>query len=182
MARPPSSLWPKRRFLCGKQKAIWTDDERDEFVLFIAGNPQAGDVIPETGGVRKLRWSKAGTGKRGGVRVIYFYHDAGRPLYLLMVYAKARQENLDPDEKRAVRNSGGRHQGKQSNRIEVNDGANLGKELIESMRQAAAHASGGKVRGMRLTAVETPNVKQSANPCACRSIALRRPIASRFPR
>lgn len=69
---------------------------------FIAANPEAGDVIPGTGGVRKVRWARAGTGKRGGARVIYFYHDAGRPLYLLMVYAKARRENLTPDEKRAV--------------------------------------------------------------------------------
>lgn len=44
----------------------------------------------------------AGGGKRGGARVIYFYHDADRPLYLLMVYAKARQENLSPEEKRTV--------------------------------------------------------------------------------
>jgi hypothetical protein len=72
-------------------------------VNFIARNPEAGDVIPETGGVRKLRWGRAGSGKRGGARVIYFYHDARRPLYLLMVYAKAQQEDLSPDEKRAVR-------------------------------------------------------------------------------
>jgi mRNA-degrading endonuclease RelE of RelBE toxin-antitoxin system len=84
-------------------EAIWGAAERDEFVTFIAGNPAAGDVIPDTGGVRKIRWSRAGTGKRGGVRVIYFYHDETRPLYLLMVYAKARQENLTPDEKRTVR-------------------------------------------------------------------------------
>jgi len=44
-----------------------------------------------------------GAGKRGGSRVIYFYHDAGRPLYLLMVYTKARKEDLSSDEKRAVR-------------------------------------------------------------------------------
>ena len=37
-------------------------------------------MIPDTGGVRKVRWSRAGSGKRGGVRVVYFYHDAGRPL------------------------------------------------------------------------------------------------------
>ena len=60
-------------------------------------------MIPETGGVRKVRWARAGGGKRGGARVIYFYHDARRPLYLLMVYAKARQENLTPDQKKAVR-------------------------------------------------------------------------------
>jgi hypothetical protein len=83
--------------------AVWDDAEREAFVEFIARNPEAGDVIPDTGGVRKIRWGRAGTGKRGGVRVIYFYHDADRPLYLLMVYAKARQENLTPDEKRAVR-------------------------------------------------------------------------------
>jgi hypothetical protein len=45
----------------------------------------------------------AGSGKRGGTRVIYYYHDTSRPLYLLMAYAKSRQENLTPDEKRAVR-------------------------------------------------------------------------------
>jgi hypothetical protein len=84
-------------------EAIWGDAERDEFVTFIAGNPVTGDLIPDTGGVRKIRWGRAGSGKRGGVRVIYFYHDDTRPLYLLMVYAKARQENLTPDEKRTVR-------------------------------------------------------------------------------
>ena len=82
---------------------VWDNAERETFVNFIAGDPEAGDVIPETGGVRKLRWSRGGTGKRGGVRVIYFYHDAERPLYLLLVYAKARRENLTPDEKKSVR-------------------------------------------------------------------------------
>jgi len=82
---------------------LWDDAAREDFINFIARNPEAGDVIPETGGVRKLRWTRPGTGKRGGARVIYFYHDAERPLYLLMVYAKARQENLTPEEKRAVR-------------------------------------------------------------------------------
>ena len=83
--------------------AIWTDLEREAFVLFIARNPTAGVVIPDTGGVRKLRWGRAGSGKRGGVRVVYFYHDAEQPLYLLLVYAKGSQENLTQDEKRTVR-------------------------------------------------------------------------------
>src|SRR5712691_4577442 len=85
-------------------KDVWDEAGREAFVNFIAQNPETGDVIPETGGVRKIRWARAGTGKRGGARVIYFYHDADRPLYLLMVYAKARRENLTPDEKKAVRN------------------------------------------------------------------------------
>jgi hypothetical protein len=84
-------------------EAVWDNSEREAFVNFIAGDPEAGDVIPETGGVCKVRWSRSGTGKRGGARVIYFYHDAARPLYLLMVYAKARREDLTPDEKKAVR-------------------------------------------------------------------------------
>ena len=82
---------------------VWTDAEREEFVDFIAGHPEVGDVIPETGGVRKVRWGSGGSGKRGGARVIYFHHDVDRPLYLLMVYAKARREDLSADDKRAVR-------------------------------------------------------------------------------
>jgi hypothetical protein len=84
-------------------KDVWDEAEREAFVNFIARHPESGDVIPDTGGVRKLRWGRAGSGKRGGARVIYFYHDANRPLYLLMVYPKARQEDLSPEEKRAVR-------------------------------------------------------------------------------
>jgi hypothetical protein len=82
---------------------VWSDGERSAFVDFIARNPEAGDVIADTGGVRKVRWSRQGSGKRGGVRVIYFYQHMDSPLYLLMVYAKARREDLSPDEKRAVR-------------------------------------------------------------------------------
>ena len=83
--------------------SIWNEQEREEFVNYIARNPEAGDVIPETGGVRKVRWGRAGAGKRGGARVIYFYYDDTRPLYLLLVYAKARKEDLSAGEKRAVR-------------------------------------------------------------------------------
>jgi RelE toxin of RelE / RelB toxin-antitoxin system len=82
---------------------VWSPAQHDEFVDYIAGNPEAGDVIPESGGIRKVRWGREGAGKRGGVRVIYFFHHPDRPLYLLMVYAKARKEDLSADEKRTVR-------------------------------------------------------------------------------
>ena len=82
---------------------VWSEAEREGFVSFIAANPEAGDVIPETGGVWKVRWSRTGSGKRGGARVIYYYCDGRRPLYLLLVYAKSRQENLSADEKREIR-------------------------------------------------------------------------------
>jgi len=82
---------------------VWSEDEHVEFVNYISANPEAGDVIPETGGVRKIRWGRSGMGKRGGARVVYFYHDGKRPLYLLLVYAKARREDLSSADKQAVR-------------------------------------------------------------------------------
>ena len=82
--------------------AIWSDDERMALIDHVARNPESGDVIPGTAGVRKLRWGRSGRGKRGGARVIYFYHDVDRPIYLLLAYAKARASDMTPDEKRAV--------------------------------------------------------------------------------
>jgi len=94
---------PRCRPLSEDEQTARGDGNPLEFVNYIACNPEAGDVIPESGGVRKVRWSRAGAGKRGGARVIYFYHDDTRPLYLLLVYAKGRKEDLSDDEKRAVR-------------------------------------------------------------------------------
>jgi hypothetical protein len=82
---------------------IWSDSEREAFVDFIANNPDAGIVIPDTGGVRKVRWKVAGTGKRGGARVIYLFRNARQPIFLLMIYAKARREDITAQEKRTVR-------------------------------------------------------------------------------
>jgi len=90
-------------FFIRQSRDIWTDEETMSFVDFIARNPEAGDVIQETGGVRKVRWGRKGGGKRGGVRVVYFYRSVDAPLYLLMVYAKARKEDLTPEEKKIVR-------------------------------------------------------------------------------
>ena len=52
--------------------AALTDEERTDMISFLAANPEAGDVMAETGGGRKLRWKAQGRGKRGGVRVIYY--------------------------------------------------------------------------------------------------------------
>jgi hypothetical protein len=83
---------------------IWNDEERDGFVFFIAANPEAGAVIPETGGVRKVRWGTHASGKRGGARVIYFFYNRNAPIYLLMAYSKSVRENLSPREKKLLRN------------------------------------------------------------------------------
>jgi hypothetical protein len=73
--------------------SIWSDAERSAFVNWIAENPLAGNVIPGSGGCRKVRWSRAGMGKRGGARVIYFNGEDGR-IWLLIAYAKAKFDNL----------------------------------------------------------------------------------------
>ncbi len=101
MAAVPVSVVETPQFL-RQAEDVWTEDERAAFVDFIARNPEAGDVVPATGGVRKIRWRRQGSGKRGGVRVIYFYHSTNAPLFLLMVYAKAVREDVSPDAKRAL--------------------------------------------------------------------------------
>ena len=80
-------------FFTRKSAQVWQPFERDAFINFIAKNPMAGVVIPGSGGIRKVRWSKEGTGKRSGVRVVY-YNKTAFETWLLAVYAKNEVENL----------------------------------------------------------------------------------------
>jgi hypothetical protein len=73
---------------------FWSEEERLEFVSWIAENSEAGDVIKGTGGLRKVRWSRPGMGKRGGARVIYFNRNERGDLVLLVVYVKAKFDNI----------------------------------------------------------------------------------------
>lgn len=70
-------------------KSIWDEAERGEFCAWLAENPLTGDVIPKSGGCRKVRWTRFGTGKQGGVRVIYFNRLENGVIYLMVIYAKA---------------------------------------------------------------------------------------------
>ena len=72
----------------------WTEEERGEFAAFVAKSPDAGDVVPDSGGIRKVRWRRAGSGKSGGVRVIYFNRVAQEEVVLLTLYAKAKTDNI----------------------------------------------------------------------------------------
>jgi hypothetical protein len=81
---------------------ILSDEAIDELIDFLARHPLAGDVIEATGGVRKIRWRLQGHGKRGGARVIYYFHDATMPLLLLLAYAKGSAKDITPDEKRRI--------------------------------------------------------------------------------
>jgi len=73
---------------------IWTEEERNAFFGWLAANPEIGDLIPGSGGCRKVRWSIAGSGKRGGVRVIYFTKLANGEIWLLVIYKKAVKEKI----------------------------------------------------------------------------------------
>jgi hypothetical protein len=78
---------------------IFSDQEREDLSDFISANPVFGDVIPGTGGIRKLRWRARGNGKRGGARVIYYFRDLNMPVFLLAVYAKGEKMNLTMHER-----------------------------------------------------------------------------------
>ena len=73
------------------------DDEFTTFQHYLTANPDAGDVIPRSGGCRKLRWAIEGRGKRGGVRIIYFLRLNSGQIVLVTMYAKNVQENIDPN-------------------------------------------------------------------------------------
>ena len=88
-----------------KQAArIWSDEERMDFIDFIASNPTAGDVIPGAEGARKIRWTIKGRGKRGGARVIYFNITAAGTIILLTVYTKAKQDTINPQDITRLKN------------------------------------------------------------------------------
>ncbi len=70
------------------------DDEYAELQQFMMQNPEAGRVVPGSGGVRKLRWKRKGMGKRGGLRVIYFVRYQPDEFWMLTLYAKAKQEDV----------------------------------------------------------------------------------------
>ena len=77
--------------------AIWADDELVEFKVWLAGSPRVGDVIPGAQGLRKVRWSRQGMGKRGGARVVYYNQLTDGRIVLLMAYTKAKFDNLPAD-------------------------------------------------------------------------------------
>lgn len=87
-----------------KQAEIfWDQSALKEFIDFIAKNPTAGELIPGTGGARKVRWiSNSNKGKRGGARIIYYYHSIEMPIFLFTAYAKNQKANLTMNEKHAL--------------------------------------------------------------------------------
>jgi mRNA-degrading endonuclease RelE of RelBE toxin-antitoxin system len=75
---------------------ILSDDEYRQLQYFLVANPQSGDVIKGSGGLRKIRWKTKGRGKSGGIRTIYYYHQDESMLLMIYVYEKSKTENLTP--------------------------------------------------------------------------------------
>ena len=73
---------------------IWTPDDLDDLVDWMAAHSPDGDVIPQSGGLRKIRWQVRGRGKRGGARLVYYTIKANGEIWLLMAYTKAKFDNL----------------------------------------------------------------------------------------
>jgi len=77
---------------------------RESFINYIAEHPLDGDLITETGGARKIRWtSNSHQGKRGGARIIYYYHNQNMPIFLFTAYAKNERANLTSQEKKILK-------------------------------------------------------------------------------
>lgn len=90
-------------FLSAARKAGMTDGERLGAIDFIAANPEAGDLIPGTGGCRKVRIARQGKGKSGGYRVVTYYTEVDQPVFLLTVISKGKQANLTDRQKNELK-------------------------------------------------------------------------------
>ena len=80
------------------------DESYHELQVALALRPDTGALIPGGGGLRKVRWHVPGRGKRGGLRVIYYWVTADETIYMLLAYAKSRQDDLTPAQIRTLRN------------------------------------------------------------------------------
>ena len=79
-----SKLWPD----------YWSVEEHGEFAAYLAGNPEAGDLIPDSNRSRKIRWAGSGKGKRGGLRIVYTARLKRGTVVLLTIYSKSAQSNI----------------------------------------------------------------------------------------
>ena len=86
-----------------KAEALLSDSEREDFAVFISKNPTAGFVVRGSGGVRKVRWARTGSGKSGGVRVIYYNMREEKEVWLLTLYAKNTRSTIPGHELKLIK-------------------------------------------------------------------------------
>lgn len=83
--------------------ALLSDEEYRTLQNVLLENPECGDLIQGGGGIRKLRHGRQGSGKRGGVRVIYYWRKAQNQIYFLLIYSKGRKDDLSAEETALLR-------------------------------------------------------------------------------
>jgi hypothetical protein len=86
-----------------RAETLLSAEEYEDLIYYLARYRDAGDEIPGTGGVRKLRFGAFGRGKSGGVRAIYYFYDKDTPLYAIFLYGKNEQTDLTPKQKKEVK-------------------------------------------------------------------------------
>lgn len=84
----------ENRIFTRRIKELMSDDEYRELQEALVNRPGMGDIIQQSGGLRKVRWKQEGRGKSGGVRVIYYWMTKNEQIYMLYVYRKTKQEDL----------------------------------------------------------------------------------------
>lgn len=82
---------------------LLSDDEYRELQAVLVDRPDTGPLIPRGGGLRKIRWSASGHGKRGGARIIYYWATAQERILMLFIYTKNERDNLTPDQIKMLR-------------------------------------------------------------------------------
>jgi len=102
MSERPVTVVELGSFLRSAAAAGLDDVERAGLVDFIARNALSGVLVKGTGGLRKLRWARSGSGKSGGYRAVYYFHDWEAPVYAFLVYGKGKQADLTSEQRKIV--------------------------------------------------------------------------------
>lgn len=102
MSKPLNSVLLLPSFL-RKAKGLLSDEEVSDLTAYLAEHPEKGDVMQDTGGVRKLRWARKGAGKSGGYRIIYYFYSEKIPIFAITLYGKNERANLTPSEKNEMK-------------------------------------------------------------------------------
>lgn len=82
-----------------RSRKLLPEDEIRDLINYLAAHPTSGVIMQGTGGIRKLRWKREGSGKSGGVRVIYYFYNDRYPLFLLTIFSKTEKDNLTQAER-----------------------------------------------------------------------------------
>src|ERR1044072_8000141 len=98
MAYIPIVVFVETSIFTRRVTELLSDESYHRLQLLLAVNPAAGAIIRGSGGIRKLRWAGSGRGKRGGLRVIYYWWVARDRISMLLVYPKSRQDDLSADQ------------------------------------------------------------------------------------